>query len=70
MNAKQTFIMFLHYVLAIRKTYYKTYYKSISQDTKGRGKNSRFVQAFVKMGWEISHFDLDQGGDKGDLPFF
>ena len=62
--------MFLHYVLAIRKTYYKTYYKSISRDTKGRGKNSRFVQTFVKMGWEISHFDLDTGGDKGDLPFF
>ena len=56
----------MDYVLAICKTYYK----SISRDTKGRGKNSRFVQTFVKMGWEIFHFDLDQGGDKGDLPFF
>ena len=66
MNAKATecqvdFYYDLDYVLAIRKTYYETCYKSISRYTKGMGKNSRFFQTFVKMGWEISHFDLDKG---------
>ena len=73
LNAKATWtpsiLCFYTMIWQFARLIISLYYKSISRDTKGRGKNSRFFQTLAKMGFFLI-FGLDLGGGKGDCRFF